>query len=134
MIKNYLKVAWRNVTRSKTHSLIKLSGLAAGLVCSLLILLWVNDERSVDAFHRHKNRLFAVYQSLYDGHNANAGFGTPGPLADELKKTIPEVEYASGWGFGVQHMFKSGDKLLKLDGNSAQADFFKMFGYPLLLG
>ncbi len=134
MILNYIKVAWRNLTRSKTHSLINISGLAAGLVCSLLILLWVNDERSVDAFHQHKDRLFSVYQTLYDGHNASAGYGTPGPLADELKKTIPEVEYASGWGFGGPHMFKSGDKLLKLDGNSAQADFFKMFSYTLLEG
>jgi len=134
MIRNYIKVAWRNLTRSKTHSFINISGLAAGLVCSLLILLWVNDERAVDAFHQHKDRLFTVYQTLYDGHNANAGYGTPGPLADELKKTIPEVEFASGWGFGGPHMFKSGDKLLKLDGNSAQADFFKMFSYPLLEG
>ena len=134
MIKNYLKIAWRNIVKNKAHSLINGSGLAAGLVGSLLILLWVNDERSVDAFHQHKDRLFAVYQTFYDGHNAVSGYGTPGPLADELKRTIPEVEYASGWGFGGQHMFKSGDKLLKMDGNSAQADFFKMFSYPLLEG
>jgi len=134
MFKNYLKIAWRNMAKNKAHSLINVSGLAAGLVCSLLILLWVNDERNVDAFHQHKDRLFTVYQTLYDGHNANAVYGTPGPLADELKKTIPEVEYASGWGFGGQHMFKSGNKLLKLDGNSAQPDFFKMFSYPLLEG
>jgi len=134
MIKNYLKVAWRNLVRNKAHTFINIAGLSVGLACSLLILLWVNDERSVDAFHQHKDRLFAVYQTLYDGHTANAGYGTPGPLADELKRTIPEAEYASGWGFGGQHMFKSEDKLLKLDGNSAQPDFFKMFSYPLLEG
>jgi putative ABC transport system permease protein len=99
------------------------------LACSLLILLWVNDELGVNAFHQNKDRLYAVYQTLYDGHTANAGYGTPGPLAGELKKTIPEVEYTSGWGFGGQHMFKAGNKILKLDGNSAQADFFKMFSY-----
>src|ERR1700761_372002 len=134
MIKNYIKTAWRNLERNKAHTFINIAGLSVGLACSLLILLWVNDERSVDAFHQHKDRLFSVYQTQYDGHNANAGYGTPGPLADEMKRNIPEIEYASGWGFNSPHMFKSSGKLLKLEGNSAQPDFFKVFSYKLLEG
>jgi putative ABC transport system permease protein len=134
MIKNYLKVAWRNLVRNKAHTLINIAGLSVGLACSLLILLWVQSELSVDAFHKNGPRLFTVYDRFYSGHKPIATYNTSGPLAAELKKDIPEIEYASGFGFNGQHVFKVGDKILKLEGNSADADFFKMFSYQLLQG
>ena len=134
MIKNYLKVAWRNLARNKAHTFINIAGLSVGLACSLLILLWVQSELGIDAFHKNGDHLFAVYDRFYDNHKPVAMYGTPGPLAAELKKNIPEIEYATGFGFNGQHMFRVGEKQLKLEGNSADADFFKMFSYKLLQG
>jgi hypothetical protein len=50
MFSNYLKTAWRNLIRNKGFSVINIMGLASGLSCSLMIMLWVNDEKNVDAF------------------------------------------------------------------------------------
>jgi putative ABC transport system permease protein len=134
MIKNYLKVAWRSLLRNKSHSFINIAGLSVGLACSLLILLWVQNELSIDAFHKNSSRLFTVYGVVHNNHEINGTYDTPGILADEIKRVIPEVEYATGMGFGESSVFRVGDKTLKINGNSAGADYFKMFSYPLLQG
>ncbi|HEY4325876.1 MAG TPA: ABC transporter permease [Mucilaginibacter sp.] len=134
MIKNYLKVAWRNLVRNKAHTFINIAGLSIGLACSLLILLWVQNELGIDAFHKNVPNLFSVYDRFYSGHKPTATYNTSGPLAAELKRNIPDIEYATGFGFNDQHVFRVGGKVLKLEGNSADADFFKMFSYKLLQG
>src|ERR1700743_1099197 len=134
MIKNYFKVAWRNLLRNKAHSFINIAGLSVGLAFTLLILLWVQNERSIDAFHQHSKQLFTVYGVVHNNHQINGTYELPGVLADEIKRRIPEVEYATGMGFGETSVFRVGDKSLKISGNSAGADYFKMFSYPLLQG
>lgn len=132
MIKNYLKVAWRNLVKNKAHALINIAGLAVGLACCLLILLWVQNERSIDAFHG--KRLYMVYTLVHNNHKISGTNNTSGILADEIKKVIPEIEYASGMGFTGLSTFQAGDKILKLEGNAAGADYFRMFNFPLLQG
>jgi len=138
MIKNYLKIAWRNLVRNKAFSTINIMGLALGLACSLLIMLWVQDERSVDGFHKNGEQLYQVYERNYYDGKVEAGYPTQGLLADELKKTIPEVQYAAGFEYasspGTQNNFEAGDKVSKMRGMFAGADFFSMFSYPMLQG
>ncbi len=134
MIKNYFKVAWRNLLRNKVHSFINIAGLSVGLACSLMILLWVQNERSIDAFHKNSDQLFRVYGKIYSNHKLSGTYDTPGVLSDEIKRRFPEVEYATGMGFGETSVFRVGDKSIKIYGNSAGADYFKMFSYPLLQG
>jgi putative ABC transport system permease protein len=133
MIKNYLKVAWRNLFRNKAQSFINIAGLSVGLACSLLILLWVQNEESIDAFH--SPQLYTVFGIVHANHNNISGmYDTPGVLSGELKRDVPEVQYATGIGFGETSTFRVGDKILKIQGNSAGADFFKMFNFPLIEG
>src|SRR5678815_2639389 len=138
MIKNYFKTAWRNLIRNKAFSVINISGLALGLTCSLLIVLWIHDERSVDGFHKNGKLLYQVYERNYYDGKVEASYPTQGLLAEELKKVIPEVQYASGLEYasapGSRTTFEAGDKIIKMDGSFAGADFFKMFSYPLLQG
>ncbi|MGZ3778745.1 MAG: ABC transporter permease, partial [Mucilaginibacter sp.] len=135
MIKNYLKVAWRNLAKNKAHTFINIAGLSVGLACSLLILLWVQNEKSIDAFHKNSGQLFRVYEIYHENSQVSgAGYDAPGVLADELKRVIPEVQYAVNMGFGELSTFQVGDKVLRINGNSAGADYFKMFSYPLLQG
>src|SRR5258706_3931082 len=97
MFSHYLTIAFRNLTHSKAFSLINITGLALGLGCSLLIFFWVQDELSVDKFHANNARLYRVYlRRIYDGR-VQADYNTPAPLPAELKKSIPEIEYASGF-------------------------------------
>ncbi len=90
MIKNYLKIAFRNLKKHKIYSFINISGLAIGMACCLLIILNVQDELSYDAFHLNADRIFRVVTSTSrDGVPTNAcgTFGT-GPA---LKEDFPEV-------------------------------------------
>src|SRR6476469_4048688 len=99
MFKNYLKTAFRNLWRNKVFSLINIMGLALGLACSLLIMLWVNDEKNIDAFHANGKYLYQVYErNFYDG-KVTADYPTQGLLAEELKRVIPEIQYASGFEY-----------------------------------
>jgi ABC-type antimicrobial peptide transport system permease subunit len=135
MFKNYILTALRNLWRNKVFSVINILGLAFGITCSILILLWVQDEYSVDAFHKNGAQLYTVYERQFNDDKVDAGYYTPGPLGDELKKKIPEVVYASTSRQNNDiSTFELNDKILKEEGNFAGEDFFKMFSYPLLLG
>src|SRR5215204_2584537 len=63
MFRNYLKTAIRNLWKSKVFSFINIIGLALGLTCSLLIMLWVSDESKVDAFHKNGSRLLSTFEA-----------------------------------------------------------------------
>ncbi|HEY9001012.1 MAG TPA: ABC transporter permease [Mucilaginibacter sp.] len=134
MIKNYLKVAWRNLVKNRTHTFINMAGLSVGLACSLLILLWVQNEVNMDGFHKNGKYLYQVYEQQHYDNKINGQYYTPGVLAAELKRVVPEVQYAVSAVFSDEHNFKVGDKIIKLTGGSADADFFKMFSYPLIQG
>jgi putative ABC transport system permease protein len=138
MIKNYFKIAWRNLIRNKAFSAINILGLALGLACSLMIMLWIQDERSIDGFHANGNQLYQVYERQYYDGKVKASYPTQGLLAEELKENIPEVQYASGMDYasqpGTSNTFQAGDKINKMQGSFAGADFFSMFSYPLLQG
>jgi len=134
MIKNYLKIAWRNLVKNKVHTFINIAGLSIGLACSLLIMLWVQNELSVDAFHKNKARLYNVYERRYFDHKISGQYNTPGILAAEMKKVFPEIEYAINGVYNDNNTFMVGDKIIRLRGGAASPDFFKMFSFPLLQG
>ncbi|MEO8111707.1 MAG: ABC transporter permease [Ginsengibacter sp.] len=139
MFKNYLKVAWRNLIRNKAFSAINILGLSLGLTCGMLIILWIQDERGVDAFHKNGRQLYQVYErSKYSDGKVDAGYTTQGLLAEELKKVIPEIEYTSSTDYaaapGTQSTFEANNKVVKNFGKFAGEDFFRMFSFPLLQG
>jgi putative ABC transport system permease protein len=134
MISHYLLMASRNLWRNRSFSLINISGLALGLACSLLIWLWVNDERKVDAFHVNNDNLYTVVKRTYHDGIVDAGYSNPGMLAGELKSVFPEVQYATPGVWEELHTFEGNNKTLKESGTYASRDFFVMFSYPLLEG
>ncbi|MDB5013141.1 MAG: FtsX-like permease family protein [Daejeonella sp.] len=138
MVKHYLLVAIRTLTRNKAFTAINLLGLALSLSCSLLIMLWVQDERNIDAFHKNGKDLYQVYERQYFDGKVEANYFTQGLLADELKKAIPEVKCAVGMDYasspGTMSTLKAGEKVNKMQGFYTGADFFKMFSYPLISG
>jgi len=134
MLKNYFLVAWRNMIRNKAFSGINILGLALGMTCSLLIMLWVQDERSVDGFHANGPQLYQVFERDYFDGKVDASFPTQGLLAGELKRVIPEVQYSSSLEWNTTNTFEAGKKIAKMSGSFAGADFFTMFSYPLIQG
>ncbi len=134
MLKNYFKIAFRNLWKSKAFSFINIMGLALGLACSLLIMLWVIDEYKVNAFHKNGKQLYSIIERQYRDGQVDAFFGGPGVLADEMKRVLPEVQYATNYAWNELSTFEANNKIIKEDGNHAGQDFFKMFTYPLLEG
>ena len=134
MIKNYLLVGWRNLVRNKAFSAINILGLALGMTCSLLILLWVHDERSVDGFHANGKQLYQVYERMYFDGKVVADFPTQGLMAGELKRLVPGIQYSSSLEWNSTNTFEAGNKIAKMSGSFAGADFFTMFSYRLLQG
>jgi putative ABC transport system permease protein len=134
MLKNYIKVAWRNLIKHKANAFINITGLSVGLACSLMIMLWIRDERSVDGFHVNGDRLYQVYERSTTEGKVDASYLTQGLLATELKKSIPEIQYATGLEQSFPRTFEVNKKVIKQDGTYAGPDFFKMFSYQLLQG
>lgn len=134
MIRSYLLTAWRNLVKNRTFSIINILGLTLGLTSSLLILLWVRDERNMDTFHQNDEQLYTVYERQYHDGQIDAGYYTPGLLADELKTKLPDVRYATGMAWNELNTFEANEKTLKHEGNHAGPDFFKIFSYTLLHG
>lgn len=134
MIQNYFKIAFRNLLKSKTFSAINVLGLALGMACSLMIMLWIRDELGVDAFHANKDQLYRIYMREHFSGKVQGVIWTPGPLAEELKKSVPEVEMSTPYSWTIQQTFSVGNKIHKQATNWASGDFFKMFSYKLLQG
>jgi hypothetical protein len=94
-------------------------GLALGLACSLLIMLWVNEEYKVDAFHNNGSRLVSVFEKQYHEGGVNAFHGGPGIMADEMKRVLPDIQYATNYGWNELCTFEANNKILKQNGNHA---------------
>lgn len=94
MFKNYIKIAWRNMTRNQSHSFINILGLAIGIACCLLIMLWVSDEMSYDTWNEKADRTYRLTNEINFGGSHRHFAVAPAPMAATLKSDFPEVESA----------------------------------------
>lgn len=133
LLKNIV-VAWRNFRKGKLISAINLGGLTLGVTFCLIILLWVKDERSVDAFHQNTSRIYNIYEREFADGKVTHDYSTPGLLADELKKKIPEIQYATVFDRNNENAMRVGEKSIKYKGLYANQDFLKILTFPLILG
>lgn len=134
MIKNYFKTAWRNLLHNKTFSLINISGLALGMTCSLLILLWVKEELGMDKFHQNGDRLYRVMENQNYSGSISTFDATPGILAENIVKDIPEIQLASQILWEQDVLFTVGNTFDKEKGRYAQKDFLRMLSFKLAKG
>jgi predicted permease len=128
MFKNYFKIALRNFIRQKGYTFINVAGLAIGIACCIMIMLWVQDELSYDRFHEHAEDLYAATFS-------NGSTVTPTALSDFLKEEYPEVIHTSRYvGIG-RNLLRYKDKDIYQEGGViVDPDFLKMFTIPFLKG
>ena len=134
MFKNYFKTTLRNLKRHKGYSFINITGLALGIACTILILLWVQDELSYDRFNKSADQIYRVVKySDYGGDILHVAL-TPGPLARAMKEELPEVLKATAFDFaGGIARYK--DRLFSdVKVASVEPNFFEIFSYPLIMG
>jgi ABC-type antimicrobial peptide transport system permease subunit len=136
LLKNYIKVAIRNLLRSKVYSFINIAGLAAGMCCSILILLWVQDELNFNLFHQDIDNLYIVPQNqFYAGGRRFSVYNSPAPLGPALKAEYPEVVYSARFDPYLGEMLvQRGDNSFVEKVQYADADFFRMFTFSFSSG
>jgi ABC-type antimicrobial peptide transport system permease subunit len=139
MIRHNLLISFRNFGRNRTAFLINLCGLSTGLVCALLILLWVADELSFDKFHDMDERLYRVMVNVPSPAGIHTSDYSPSPLASTLVAEMPEVEYAVSFNpfmdwFAGPGILSNETEQVSAQGAFASKDFFNVFSYKLLQG
>ena len=136
MIKNYFKVAWRNIKRQKGYSAINILGLALGIAACLLILQYVSFELSYENFHTNKDRIYRVQQDRYDNGKLSTQWAA-GTFAagNSFKEAIPEIE-------DFVKVVQSGQVVTTVKNQPTKIEkvffagqsFFSIFSYPLVAG
>src|SRR5580658_8714899 len=92
MLRNYLKTAWRNLTKNKLYSVINIGGLAIGMAVSFLLLIYVYNEFSFDKFNTNSARLYRVLRNQPSNGELITNYATPIPLAPAMIKDFPEID------------------------------------------
>lgn len=134
MIKNYFKIAWRSLWKSKGYSAINIFGLATGLSASIFIFLWVYDELSYDKFHSNSNRIFKVFiNNKYPDGKIETYPATPAKLKDVIKSEIPEVELAAQY-METELLVKHETNGFNENGIYADSALFKILSFQIVNG
>src|ERR1700748_3494657 len=118
MIRNYLKVAWRNLIKSKASSLINIGGLAVGMAVAMLIGLWIWDELSFDKYHQNYSRIAQVMENKTFNGTVGTNYAVSLPLENELRKSYGsdfKHLFVMFWTEG--HILAVGDKNISYSGN-----------------
>ncbi|HVU98111.1 MAG TPA: ABC transporter permease [Puia sp.] len=131
MLNNYLKLAWRNLTKSKTYGFINIFGLAAGMLCSLYIILYVQDQYSYDKYFADAKDLYRL-TTIWTVQEDKGNWATvTGPVAPAMKKDFAEVaDYARVVpAVGIDHHILQyrNKSFYEKDGVYADPDFFTLF-------
>jgi putative ABC transport system permease protein len=134
MIRNYFTTALRNLRKQKVHSFVNILGLTMGATCAILIMLWVQDERGFDRFHRNFHEIYRVVadwpKNGWNGVNA-----TPLPLGPLVEAGVPEVAGTVRVTAHSRKVVRYGDKMFyESRGIIVDPAFFKVFSFPFVKG
>jgi len=134
MLKNYFKIAWRNLKRDRLFSFIHISGLALGMTVALLIGLWAWYMFSYNRFLPGYQQAYQVKLNFNYNGNIQTQSGATLPLADALRTRVPGIRYVAESNWFFPRGLSAGDKKLYLNGGIMGADFFHIFPFPFVEG
>lgn len=135
MIKNYFKIAWRNIFRSKQYSFINIGGLSIGMAVAMVIGLWVWDELTFDKYHKNYDRIGQVWQFVSFTEEKASYNSVPIPVADELRKKYPGVEASCVTTYNRDVILSAAaDNKIVKRGMYVQPDFPQMMTVKMLNG
>ena len=135
MFRNYLKIAWRNLTRNPGYSFINISGLAIGMAIVILIGFWIRDEVTYNRSFSNYDRLVRVIHNSTHGNNTLTHFSLPIPLSEELRTRYgSDFKRLSVTSWNDPHTLAFGDKLLNKAGMFVQPDMAEMLSLNMIRG
>jgi len=135
MLKNYLLITFRSLRKNGFYSFINITGLAIGITCSILILLWVADETSFDKFHPKADRLYQVWVNAHFDGRINSWTSLPLPTYEALKTANANIVHTLVTDWGDNHLVSAADeKRMNKRGFHVSEEFLEMFQFPLVAG
>ena len=137
MLKKNFRIAFRNMRKQKAFTFINIFGLAVGMACCLLILLWVQDELSYDRYHENADRIYRVSRLWRNGDGSiSLHLGPVAPtIAPLLKNDFPEIEHAVRlWSVGGLMMQYGNKQFQERNIFFAEEDLFKVFSFNMIKG
>ncbi len=137
MIKNYLKIAFRNLKKDKQFTFLNVIGLSAGIACTLLIYLWVHDELRFDKEFDNDNQIYQVMEHRKNAGSQSLTDESSGLVSDVLKLQHSQVMYAAAVAppdWFQKSTLTVGDKSLRASGQYAGKDYFDIFSFKMLVG
>ncbi|HSP86653.1 MAG TPA: ABC transporter permease [Ignavibacteriaceae bacterium] len=139
MLKNYIKIALRNLRNNKVYSFINISGLAIGIACFMLIYLFVVDELSYDKFHTKADRIYRLTEKIdMEGQGGEFSSSNPFPVMKAMLTDYPEYIEEGVRLFNFQQptlTLEYGDnKFNEKHIYFADSTFFKVFDFSLKAG
>ena len=135
MFRNYLKIAWRNLLKNKTHSVINITGLSVGMAVAILISLWIWDELSYNKYHEHYNRIVQVMQHQTTNGDVGTKRALPIPLGIKLRDDYKaDFKYVVLSTWTEEHIIANGDKKLTSKGNFMQPEAPDLLTLKMLRG
>ena len=133
MIKSYIKIALRNLIKSKTYSVINIGGLAVGMAVAMLIGLWTWDELTFNKDFKNYGRVAQVWQFVKFDVEKSSYNTLPIPLAEELREKYPDFESVS-LSTGRENILSIDTKTFVKSGNYVEPSFLKMMSLKILSG
>jgi ABC-type antimicrobial peptide transport system permease subunit len=134
MFISYFKIAWRNIWRNKAFSFTNLAGLAIGMTCTMLILLWVQDEISWDKVHRNHENVYQVMVNRDFNGEITTDKSVPFPLAAAMKNNLPEIKSSSVDDYGRDVVLKYKDVMVKKRSIHVGGDYTSVFQWRPIKG
>ena len=134
MLKNYFKVAWRNLFRNKSFSLTNLLGLSIGMTCTIFIFLWVKDELTYDKFHSNYSNIYKLIANRDFNNQVFTDENMVLPLAKTLQERLPQIKNAVVTTHRQPRVLTNGDLKLKKQGYTVSEHFFELFSWKFIEG
>jgi len=134
MFRNYFLITLRNIFKNGFYSFINITGLAIGIACSLLILLWVSDETSYDKFIPKSDRIYQVWTNAEFNGEINSWISVPQPTYEAMKVADNNIVNATISDWGGDQLLTVGDNRLMKRGFRVGSEFLEMFEFPLVSG
>ena len=135
MLKNYFKIAWRNLIKHKGYSAINIGGLAVGMGVAMLIGLWIYDELSFDKYHKNYNRIARVMQHQNFNGEISTQFANPAVLSREIKsKHGSDFKYVLQSSWNQEHTLAYGEKKLLKPGSFFENGVAEMLSLKIIKG
>ncbi|MPR35873.1 FtsX-like permease family protein [Cytophagaceae bacterium SJW1-29] len=135
MIRNYLKIAFRNLTKNKAYSFINIGGLAVGMAVAMMIGLWIYDELSFNKYHQNYDRIAKLVQSATVNGDFGVGEYMPLPLANTLKTDFSDdFDYVVLSSWTREHILAYDDRKMTKMGNFLSPEAPDMFSLKMLKG